>query len=64
MKNMLIIPTEEELRTDFSKGVDFNIFNAGEFPAPGGSLIKGVDPKSKCCVSVNFSERKMVILGT
>lgn len=29
MKNMLIRPTEEELKKDFSGDVDFYIFNAG-----------------------------------
>lgn len=31
MRNMLIVPTEEELKKDFNDGVDFHIFNAGEF---------------------------------
>lgn len=29
MKNMLIRPTEEELKKDFNGDVDFYIFNAG-----------------------------------
>jgi phosphoenolpyruvate carboxykinase (ATP) len=29
MKNMLIRPTEEELKRDFNGDVDFYIFNAG-----------------------------------
>ncbi len=33
MRNMLIRPTREELESDFSKGVDINIFNAGEMNA-------------------------------
>ena len=36
MKNMLIRPTPEELKRDFSddKKIDFHIFNAGEYKAP------------------------------
>lgn len=44
MKNMLIEPTEDELKNDFDvNGVDFHILNAGEFPAPGSELIPGID---------------------
>jgi phosphoenolpyruvate carboxykinase (ATP) len=63
MRNMLIVPTEEELKRDFVDNIDFYIFNAGEMAAPAHSLIKGVG-KNKCCVAVNLSEKKMVILGT
>jgi phosphoenolpyruvate carboxykinase (ATP) len=63
MKNMMIKPTEEELKKDFADGADYYIFNAGEFPAPSTGILPGVS-KSGTCVSVNLSERKMVILGT
>lgn len=63
MKNMLIQPTMDELINDF-KTVDFTILNAGEFPAPHSGLVKGIDPKSKCSVVINMSEKKMIILGT
>lgn len=54
MRNMLIRPTEEELKTDFADGADYYIFNAGEMPAPHGGVIKGLGD-NKCCVSVNLS---------
>lgn len=63
MRNMLIVPTEEELKRDFGDNIDFYIFNAGEMQAPAHSMIKGVG-KNHCCVAVNLSDRKMVILGT
>lgn len=64
MKNMLIRPTEEELQKDFSGDVDFCIFNAGELSAPNSSLLAGVNPKSDCCVTINFTDKNMVILGS
>lgn len=63
MRNMLIVPTEEELKRDFNDNIDFYIFNAGEMQAPVNPLIKGVG-KNKCCVAVNLSEKKMVVMGT
>ncbi|CAK69881.1 unnamed protein product (macronuclear) [Paramecium tetraurelia] len=60
MKNMLIRPTDEELKKDFSGDVDFYIFNAG--PQTIQKPIEGI--KSEGCVAVNLTERKMVILGT
>lgn len=60
MKNMLIRPTNEELERDFQGEVDFHIFNAGEMSAT--TKIPGVG--SDTCVSVNLTEKKMVILGT
>ena len=45
-------------------GADFYVFNAGDFLAPSHKMIEGVDPKSKVCVAMNFTERKLVILGT
>ena len=59
MRNMLIKPTEQELKTDFTD-IDYYIFNAGEYYA--SPLIKGVTDKTS--VSINFTERKAVILGT
>ncbi len=59
MRNMLIRPTKEELENDFNDP-DYHIFNSGELNA--GSLYEGVN--SKTSVAVNFSERKLVILGT
>jgi phosphoenolpyruvate carboxykinase (ATP) len=60
MQNMLIKPTAEELKRDFSDDVDFHIFNAGPMSAP--RLVEGVG--SETCVSVNLTDKKMVILGT
>ena len=61
MRNMLIVPTKDELAQDFfgQNEPDYIIFNAGEMNA---GLYEGVS--SKTSVSVNFNERKMVILGT
>jgi len=58
MRNMLIVPTEEELR-QFDKP-DYVIFNAGKFPC---------DPTigthtSSTSVSLSFAAREFVILGT
>jgi len=60
MKNMLIRAPNEELNTEFAKGVDFTIMNAGEF---------GADPKtenvtSETSVNVNFTTKELTILGT
>ena len=63
MKNMLIKPSEEELKKDFAGGADYYIFNSGEYLCPTSNLLKGVSQTSKCCVSLNLSQRKMVILG-
>ena len=61
MRNMLIVPTPDELARDFSnEDPDYHIFNTGELNA--GSLYEGVG--SKTCIALNFSERKLVILGT
>jgi phosphoenolpyruvate carboxykinase (ATP) len=60
MRNMLIKPTNEELARDFVNGAEYNIFNAGEFPA--STLVPGIE--SKTCVTLNLSEKKFVILGT
>jgi len=60
MRNMLIVPTKQELERDFSKDVDFHIFNAGEFTATDS--VEGVS--SKTCIAVNLTDRRMSILGT
>lgn len=59
MRNMLIVPTKEELDNDFNQDPDYIIFNAGEMNA---GLYDGVT--SKTCVSLDFSDRKLIILGT
>ncbi len=58
MHNMLIRPTEEQLR-DFGKP-DYVIYNAGQQPAD--PAVPGVD--SDTCVALNFEQGEMVILGT
>lgn len=63
MRNMMIVPTEEELKKDFALGADYYIFNAGEYAAPTQKWIPGLGP-NKCCVSVNLSERRMTVLGS
>mmetsp|Transcript_26807 Transcript_26807/g.48316 ORF Transcript_26807/g.48316 Transcript_26807/m.48316 type:complete len:552 (+) Transcript_26807:430-2085(+) len=60
MQNMLIRPTEEELAKDFANGADYNIINAGEFPA--NRLTEGMS--SATSVDLHFAEKKFVILGT
>ena len=56
---MLIVPTQEELVKDFADGADYHIFNAGEFPAPALQELS-----SKTTTAVNFSDKKLVILGS
>ncbi|KAJ3129174.1 Protein kinase C-like 1 [Physocladia obscura] len=58
MKNMLINPTDEELK-NFGEP-DFTVFNAGEFPA--NRYTTGMT--STTSVAVNFDRKEMVILGT
>lgn len=60
MTNMLIKPTTKELETDFSSGADYIIFNAGEFGA--NKYIPGI--VSETAVSIDFQQKKMVILGS
>jgi phosphoenolpyruvate carboxykinase (ATP) len=60
MHNMMIRPTKEELARDFANGADYNIINAGEFPA--NRLTEGMS--SATSVDLNFAEKKFVILGT
>lgn len=60
MTNMLIKPTPAELEKDFSNGADYYIFNAGEFTAN-----KNIpDVVNETAVSLDFQQRKMVILGS
>ncbi|KAJ3078377.1 Protein kinase C-like 1 [Quaeritorhiza haematococci] len=58
MRNMLIRPTEEELK-NFGEP-DFTVYNAGQFPA--NRYTTGMT--STTSISVNFKRREMVILGT
>ncbi|KZV78312.1 putative phosphoenolpyruvate carboxykinase, partial [Exidia glandulosa HHB12029] len=58
MNNMLIRPTEEELK-NFGEP-DFIIYNAGQFPA--NRFTKGMS--STTSVEINFKRMEMVILGT
>lgn len=48
MRNMLIVPTKEELAKEFSddNAIDFHIFNAGEFQLP--TPIKGITSPTSC----------------
>ena len=58
MHNMLIRPTEEELR-NFGEP-DFVVYNSGQFPA--NRYTTGMT--SKTSIDVSFERREMVILGT
>jgi phosphoenolpyruvate carboxykinase (ATP) len=58
MNNMLIRPTEEELRT-FGEP-DYTIMNAGAFPANKYTL----EMTSQTSISLHFENREVVILGT
>lgn len=58
MRNMLIRPTEEELKS-FGEP-DYIIYNAGAFPANKYTNLM----TSKTSVSLNFENREIVILGT
>lgn len=57
MKNMLIRPTQEELKTFHP---DYTIYNAGGFPA--NRYTEGMT--STTSVAINFAEKELVILGT
>lgn len=57
MRNMLIRPSREELK---SFHPDYVIYNAGSFPA--NRYTTGMT--SATSVSINFAEKEMVILGT
>jgi len=58
MRNMLIVPTREELMK-FGEP-DFTLYNAGAFPA--NRFTTGMT--SSTSVSINFGRNEMVILGT
>ena len=58
MRNMLIRPTEEQMKTYGSP--DFTIYNAGAFPA--NRYTAGMT--SSTSVAINFKSHEMVILGT
>ena len=61
MRNMLIVPTKEELDRDFSGDqIDYHVFNAGEHP--NNKLYEGTGTKTAVCI--NLSEKNMTILGT
>lgn len=61
MRNMLIVPTKQELERDFlTDEPDYTIFNAGEFSA--SKLFQGITGKT--AVALNFSDRRLTILGT
>ncbi|PGH35560.1 phosphoenolpyruvate carboxykinase [ATP] [[Emmonsia] crescens] len=57
MRNMLIRPSREELKTFHP---DYVIYNAGSFPA--NRWTEGMT--SATSVAINFAEKEMVILGT
>ncbi|QQR89316.1 MAG: phosphoenolpyruvate carboxykinase (ATP) [Myxococcales bacterium] len=58
MKNMLIRPTEDELKSFGDP--DYVVFNAGRFPA--NRYTTGMT--SKTSVDLSFKDREIVILGT
>jgi phosphoenolpyruvate carboxykinase (ATP) len=60
MRNMLVRPTQEELIEDFSKGVDFTVYNAGQFPA--NPLLPGMTADTS--INLNFKKGEFCILGT
>merc|ERR1712195_407230 len=61
MRNMLMRPQSQSDLDEFvNDGPDFNIFNAGEFPA--NPLTKGMS--SITSVDVNLGANELVILGT
>lgn len=59
MHNMIIRPSEEELKTCFNH-LDFVIYNAGEFTANAGTT----QGKSKTCIALDPSRGSATILGT
>ena len=64
MRNMLVRPDKKEWKKDFANGADFTIFNAGEYYCPTTPLLKGVSTKSRCTISLNFSKKRMIIMGS
>lgn len=57
---MLLRDTENNLATNFGRGPDFTVMNAGEFYADPSTE----DVTDRTSVAVNFSEKEMCILGT
>ena len=57
---MMIRAPVDQLVKDFATGVDFTIFNSGEFKADPST--EGVT--SETSVVVNFKEHELTILGT
>eukprot|EP00457_Paulinella_chromatophora_P001765 gb/GEZN01001767.1/.p1 GENE.gb/GEZN01001767.1/~~gb/GEZN01001767.1/.p1 ORF type:complete len:580 (-),score=100.69 gb/GEZN01001767.1/:374-2113(-) len=60
MKNMLIRPTEEQLKDFLTAQPDFTIFNAGEFPSD--PLIPGVGANAS--ITLNLGANEAMILGS
>lgn len=60
MKNMLLRDNELALETNFGRGPDFTVMNAGEFRADPST--EDVDEATS--VAVNFADKEMCILGT
>ena len=60
MKQMLIRPSPDEIDEEFKDGADFNIINAGEFPAD----IHNNSVTNETSVAVNFRRSEMCILGS
>lgn len=57
MSNMLVLPTDEELKT-FEP--DFTILNAGPFPANW----HGEKGRSRTCIALSFETKELVVLGS
>lgn len=57
---MLVRPTEKELEEDFSRGVDVQIFNAGEMEM--SKHIPGSN--ANMMTALSLSQKRMVILGS
>lgn len=60
MRNMLIVPTVQELIDDFSLGGDFTVINGGRF----SSNVMSPDVKTPSQVNLNFRTKEIVVLGT
>lgn len=60
IKQMLIRDQEQMLQREFLNGPDFTVINSGEYYADPDTE----DMTSRTSISVNFSEKEMVILGS
>jgi len=60
MKQMLMRDSDSNLDGQFTAGPDFTVLNGGEFKAD--ALTE--DVTSDASITVNFSEKEMVILGS